>query len=234
MSNSKIDMTTTLSDGGVDFKVLKLGDGETTHTVLFAAGRGGDPMRHLALLQVLADKGCTIIAPHFEMMASPFPTEEELTSRAHRLIFSVQSLISGEASVAGIGHSIGATLLLGLAGGKLSTQMGKLPAFSSTLNFDRLALFAPATDFFRAPGALDAVHTDILAWAGEKDTITPPVQITFLKDALPSGANMKMRLAENAGHFTFMNELPPHIEDTHPDRDAFLANLTDEVTDFVL
>jgi hypothetical protein len=45
---------------------------------------------------------------------------------------------------------------------------------------------------------------------------------------------VEVRLVEEAGHFTFMHELPPHIVDSHPDRDAFLASLTDDVCRFVV
>jgi hypothetical protein len=42
-----------------------------------------------------------------------------------------------------------------------------------------------------------------------------------------------MRVVEGAGHFSFMNELPPQMTDPLPNRDAFLADLADSVGRFV-
>lgn len=102
------------------------------------------------------------------------------------------------------------------------------------INFDRLVLFTPAADFFRAPGALASVDAPILLWAGEKDTVTPPAQAAFLKEALEPGSPVEIRLVAEAGHFTFMHELPPHISDPHPDRNGFLTSFTDDVCRFVM
>jgi hypothetical protein len=81
-----------------------------------------------------------------------------------------------------------------------------------------LALLAPATDFFRGPGALDAVHLHILAWAGQRDAITPPSQVEFLKDALAGRGPVQVRAIEDAGHFSFMDVLPPQAAESLPDR----------------
>jgi len=62
----------------------------------------------------------------------------------------------------------------------------------------------------------------------------PPAQAAFLKEALEPGSPVEVRLAEEAGHFTFMHELPPHITDPHPDRNAFLVSLTDDVCSVVM
>ena len=226
--------TLTLYDGEDSFDVLNIGAAHGTHTVLFAAGRGGDPARHQAMLHSLAKRGCNVIAPRLAMLASPFPTQDELLTRSRRLAQAASSLIPEGSTLAGVGHSIGATILLGLAGGEIWTLAGKLPSLSARLDFVRLVLLTPATDFFRTPGALETVATEILAWAGTEDAITPPRQVAFLEETLPPSAPITTRLAENAGHFSFMHDLPPHIEDTHPDRATFLANLTDEVGEFVL
>ncbi|KFG69628.1 hypothetical protein JH26_09405 [Microvirga sp. BSC39] len=223
-----------LRDGPHSFEVVVLEAAQPSRTALFAAGRGGDPRRHLPLLQALAQHGCTVVAPHFEPMASPVPREDEMQARTRRLELAVRSFAQEDLPIAGIGHSIGATMVLVMAGGHAQTLAGQRVSVASTINFDCLVLFTPAMDFFRAPGALASVDAPILSWAGAKDTVTPPAQAAFLKEALEPRSPVEVRLVEEAGHFTFMHELPPHIVDSHPDRDAFLASLTDDVCRFVV
>jgi predicted dienelactone hydrolase len=98
---------------------------------------------------------------------------------------------------------------------------------------DRLVLTAPATDFVRAPGALDGVRAPILAWAGSADAIATPQQVRLLERALAPRVPVETRVVEGAGHFSFMNVLPPGVSETLPDRDAFLADLAIEVGRFV-
>lgn len=86
-------------------------------------------------------------------------------------------------------------------------------------------------DFFAAPGALDEVCTPIQAWAGSLDSVTPPSQTEFLKNSL--GALVDARFIEGAGHFSFMNELPPNVVDTADERELFLAKLNLEVSKFL-
>jgi fermentation-respiration switch protein FrsA (DUF1100 family) len=95
-------------------------------------------------------------------------------------------------------------------------------------------LLAPATDFFLPPGALDAVRTPVLAWVGTQDLITPPLQTERLKQALEGRAPVDEHIIAGAGHFSFMNQLPPNVTDTLPDRDAFLADLAAAVARFIL
>lgn len=231
MENGFRLQTSLLSDGPIPFDVTLLEAAAPCRVVLFAAGRGGNPLRHLPLLRCLAEQRCTVIAPHFEQLASPIPAEEELHSRARRLDVAVRSLAPAALPIAGVGHSMGAAMLLMLAGGQAWTLARKQILLESGISFDKLALFAPPTDFFRAPGALDAVHTPILVWAGSMDVITPPAQAEFLRDVL--GARVEVRVVDGAGHFTFMNEPPPHVVDPHPDRNAVLASLAAEVGQFI-
>jgi len=124
-------------------------------------------------------------------------------------------------------------MLLVMAGGHAQTLAGPRVSVALQINFDRLVLFTPATDSM-TPSALGSVNTPILLWAGGRDTVTPPAQAAFLKEALESRSPVEVRLVEEAGHFTFMHELPPHVADTHPDRNAFLASLTSDVCHFVM
>ena len=222
-----------LSDGGDPFEVTILEAAEPSHVVLFSVGAGGNPERHLPLLKTLADHGCSVAAPHFERLVSLIPTESDLLLRARRLRLALDYVMRPGHPVAGVGHSIGATMLLALAGAQAWTRAGQCVSITPDKRFDRLVLLAPATDFFRVPGALDGVRLPILAWAGTKDEITPPAQAEFLNNAIKAPATVEVHIVESAGHFTFMNDPPPHTTDPLPNRDAFLADLAGTVCRFV-
>jgi len=124
-------------------------------------------------------------------------------------------------------------MLLALAGGRVWLSQGQRLSIASDRRLERLALLAPATDFFRGPGGLDGVNSPILAWAGQRDTITPPAQAEFLKDALGGRVPVEVRVTEDAGHFSFMDVPPPQATESLPDRAAFLAELAATVRAFV-
>jgi alpha-beta hydrolase superfamily lysophospholipase len=135
--------------------------------------------------------------------------------------------------VAGVGHSIGATILLGLVGGQLWMRAGQCISIPPEARMDRLVLLAPATDFFQGPGSLDAVRTPILAWAGSSDVLTPPERVKLLEQVLGTRVPVEVRVVEGAGHFSFMDVPPPQTTEPLPDRNAFLAELHSEVCHFV-
>jgi hypothetical protein len=70
--------TQTLQDGAESFIVSVHEAAENSPVVLFAVGAGGQPERHATLLDALAESSCTVVAPHFERLASPIPTEADL------------------------------------------------------------------------------------------------------------------------------------------------------------
>lgn len=224
--------TISLHDGPQSFEVTVLEATTPSRTVLFAAGRGGNPQRHLGLLTSLARHGCTVVAPHFEMIA-PTPAEDDLLLRARRLTLALAAVADDALPVAGVGHSIGATLLLALAGARIWMRSGNQPEIPHRQRFDRLVLLAPATDFVRAPGSLDTVSVPIFAWAGTQDAFTPPARVELLEQAMGDRAPVEVRIVEGAGHFSFMNSPPPHTTEPLADREAFLAELAVEVGRFL-
>ena len=223
-----------LNDAADAFDVTILEAAEPSRVVLFSVGGGGNPERHLPLLTALADHGCTVAAPHFERLVSPIPTQNDLALRVRRLRLALDYVMRPGMSAAGVGHSIGATVLLVLAGAEAWTLAGQRVSVASDPRLDRLALLAPATDFFRAPDALDGVHVPICTWAGTKDEMTPSAQAAFLKDEIGARVPVDVHIVEGAGHFSFMNAPPPQTVEPLPDRDAFLARLGDQVCRFVM
>lgn len=222
-----------LKDEAGPFDLTVLEAAEPVRVVLFAVGAGGNPERHLPLLTALVEHGCTVVAPHFERLVVPAPNNDDLLLRARRLSLALNFVARPGLPVAGVGHSIGAAMLLALVGGQVWMRAGDRLSIALDGRIDRLALFTPAMDFFRAPNALDAVRTPILAWAGTKDAITPPAQTEFLKHALKADVPVQVRVVEGAGHFSFMHVLPPQIADPLPNRDVFLADLSATVCRYI-
>jgi pimeloyl-ACP methyl ester carboxylesterase len=201
--------------------------------VLFAAGAGGNPERHLGLLEALADEGSTIIAPHFERLASSRPAAEELLTWARRLALSLDAVAREDLPVFGVGHSIGATLLLALAGGQMWLGPDMKLQIPLLARLQRLVLMAPPTGFFQAPGALNSVRTPIMVWAGTEDVMIPVDQLRYLQDELATHIPVELKVAAGAGHYSFMNVLPPGVVDPLADRDAFLDSLNQSIGDYV-
>jgi pimeloyl-ACP methyl ester carboxylesterase len=215
------------------FDVTVLEVERPSRVVLFAVGGGGNPERHGPLLAALTERGCKVAAPHFERMVSPMLTDTDLLLRARRLKLALDAVAVVGVPTVGVGHSIGAAMLLALAGARMWTgPCGPLP-ITPDARIERLALMAPATGFFQAQGALDAVRVPILAWAGTKDVITPPSQAELLRDNLANRLSVEIRVVEGAGHFSFMNAPPPGAAEPLSDRDGFLATLARELGDFI-
>lgn len=223
----------TLSDGDDCFEAFVLEPTEPRLLVLFAVGTGGDPERHLPLLQRLAAHGCLVVAPRFERMTSLAPSADALEMRGRRLLIAFRYVEQPHLPAAGIGHSIGATMLLMLAGAVASTMAAETIRIPSERRLARLALMAPATDFFRAPGALRAVTASIIAWAGTGDEITPPGTARMLESALQGIASVEVRIVANAGHFSFMDAPPPLAAEPLSDRRAVLDRIAEDIASFV-
>jgi len=191
----------TLYDDGATFEAIVLKSARPARIVLFAAGSGGDPQRYLPLLTSLAENGCTVIAPIFQRLVWPGTTAADLILRSRRLHIALNSVADSNMQVAGLGHSIGASLLLALAGGKMWMQVGQCLPIPHDERLNRLVLFTPPTDFFRAPDALASIEIPIQAWAGTLDTVTLPAQVEFLSDALHAQTSLDLHVVDGAGTF---------------------------------
>jgi alpha-beta hydrolase superfamily lysophospholipase len=220
-----------LKDDAEEFTVSVFQGPDASRTLLFAVGGGGTPGRHTPLLRSLAEQGCTVVAPHFERMTGRLVSGPELALRIRRVNLALAYASTAEQAIYGVGHSIGAAILIGLAGGQIWLHDGNRLDIGAGKRIKKMVVFTPAMDFFTAPCALDAVRTPIQAWAGSLDAITPPSQTAFLKNSL--GSLVDARVIEGAGHFSFMNELPPNLVDTIEDREPFLAHLNLEVGKFL-
>ena len=224
-----------LQDGTQSFNVSVHEATKNAPVVLFAVGAGGQPERHATLLETLAEFGCMIVAPHFERLASTVLPEEALTLRARRLSISLDALVRPGTPVAGVGHSIGAATLVALAGAQMWLGPDRrVNNIEPDSRLSRIALLAPPTGFFQAPGALDKVRVPILAWVGTADNITPPAQTERLAHAIRDWQTVDVRVTDGVGHFSFMDTLPPQTPEPLSNKQAFLREYSNEVCKFVV
>lgn len=223
----------TLQDGVDSFEVSVQGAATGSPVVLFAVGSGGQPERLSTLLDALAESGCLVVAPHFERLASTTPREEELALRARRLSLALDAFAGPSEKAIGVGHSIGATTLLAMAGAQMWIGPGRCVSIAPDSRLARLALLAPPTGFFQAPGALDAVRIPVLAWVGSADSITPPAQTAWLARAMRDWNTVDVRITEGAGHFSFMDTPPPHATEPLTNKHEFLLEYSSEICKFV-
>ncbi|MDV7023937.1 alpha/beta hydrolase [Atlantibacter subterranea] len=220
-----------IADRNFDVTLFQVRD--STKCILFASGLGGSPLRHMGLIQVFARHGISVVAPHFELLTSPFPTKSELIERVQRLDLAAEKFCTHYVSVSGVGHSLGAAILLIHAGAKARTSAREHVSFEGKSALDRLVLLTPPADFFSAHLSLVSVKAPVQIWAGDQDTITPPTQAHFLHQSLKVHSSSELHIVENAGHFTFMNTLPPQVIDPHPSRTDFLLRLGEKISRFV-
>jgi alpha-beta hydrolase superfamily lysophospholipase len=222
-----------LSDDDENFSVTFVKPTEPKIAVLFAVGAGGNPERHLPLLNALAQQGCAVVAPHFERFISTRPSPAELELRARRLRLALDAANPRELPVAGVGHSIGSAMLLALAGAQMWMSPNSKLEIKPDTRLKKLVLMTPATGFFQSPGALDALSLPMQVWAGSLDTVTPPEQALLIEQGTKGRATVDLRIKDGAGHFSFMNSPPPNTQEPLSDREQFLYEVTNEIIKFV-
>lgn len=226
-------MILTCTDGSTSFPVTVLGNDNSSHIALFAVGAGGLPARYSTLLEVLNEAGIKVIAPHFEPLTSPYPSQDELLLRAKRLLLAMDTFSHATANICGVGHSIGATILLAMSGAQMWLGPGQPLDIPAEARLKNLALLAPATGFFQAPGALDRLSLPITVRVGSEDTVTPVAQAQFLAQAAPQTLPIQLIVDQGAGHFSYMDNGPPRIPEPLQDKAAFLIRYSREVSHFL-
>ena len=222
-----------LQDGDDPFAVTVHHAAGHAPVVLFAAGAGGLPERYHTLLQTLADAGCSVMAPHFERLATPFPTQQELLLRARRLALALDAFATPGARIVGVGHSIGASTLLAMSGAALWLGPGARVPIPHDPRLGSLCLVTAPLGFFQAPEALSGVKVPLQVWAGGQDAITVSSQAQWLAQTVPASVSVDLRLVADAGHFSFMDAPPPQAVETVADKAAFLREFAGDVAQFV-
>ncbi|WP_068163093.1 alpha/beta hydrolase family protein [Rhodococcus phenolicus] len=205
--------------------VLVLGPENPRSTVLFAAGSGGDPSRYRTVLEALSDAGHRVLAPHHPRFTPHSASTAELLERPRSLqdALAQHGGDDGDLPVFAVGHSIGGWAALCLAGAVPRDRGGRTLTVPTEPRVSRLVLFAPPLGWFHGPGALDAVSVPVTVFMGERDEITPPATIEILRRGC---GQVDARVFARAGHFDFMDMLPPGVEpDPMLDHTVFLREL---------
>jgi predicted dienelactone hydrolase len=90
-------------------------------------------------------------------------------------------------------------------------QQSHLIAVDADQRVKALVLLAPASAWFKAPGALHALHHPILLWTAEHDPYTPPFHAEIIKSGVPDHSLIEHRIVANGSHFAFLSPFPAHL-----------------------
>ena len=96
----------------------------------------------------------------------------------------------------------------------------------------KLALLAPPTGFFRAPSSLRTIQIPIEVWIGSVDDVTPPSQSEWLAQQLKNQQIVNIHMTQSAGHFSFMDKMPPNVIEPLQDKQAFLRQYSSAICRF--
>jgi predicted dienelactone hydrolase len=229
--------------------------------VLISHGSGGSPATHRELACHLARRGFVVGVPEHPFNSrtdnSRAESVELLADRPHhlRLVadWFAQSHLAPHVDTdryAIVGHSIGGYTALAAAGGAPSCLPHEVPErrarpiqVTPDARVRAVVLLAPATPWFRLPGALSAVRVPILAVASYHDQQAPYFYMCQLVlDGVPDPSQVDYRLVERAGHYSFLSPWPealksaailPSQDPPGFDRPAFLAALYVDVSSFL-
>ena len=200
----------------------------TRCAVVFAAGRAGDPVRHQALLDRISDAGLTVVAPEF----APFPMGRarlgDLQARIDGLDDALAAL-PASTRIIGVGHSIGATLLLAKAGAHMWAGPGERVRVAPDARIAGLVLLAPPVGYFAAPGALEPLSIPIMLKVGVRDAVTPPASYAGLRLTLEGRLPLDFEVVDGADHFSFMDVRPPDQPEPMAAAETCRQHLADQI-----
>jgi predicted dienelactone hydrolase len=192
--------------------------------VLISHGTGGSPLVYRTLARFLARSGYVVAAPEHPRnnrnnneLAG---TVDILASRPRHLRIAADAAVAEFADstpprVAAIGHSLGGYTVLTLAGGRpkcfdweTKDRQEREVEVEHDARIDALVLLAPATVWFRDPGALSSVRIPILMLTGEKDHLAPELHGQLVLRGVGDPSQVDHRVIANAGHFAFTSPFP--------------------------
>lgn len=225
------------------------GDGDDHPVVVISHGTGSSPWLFRDLAAHLVRAGFVVALPEHtgdsRSDKSLAGTVEMMQRRPQQLRCVIDAL--GATRVAIVGHSMGGYTALAVAGGEpmaLPNQTADHRAHPVEVEHDpraaALVLFAPATPWFMAPGALANVRVPILLFTGDADPFAPRgfTEIVLRGVVGP----VEHRAIANAGHFACASpfpeamvsaSFPPSQDPPGFDRAAFQPILYAEVEAFL-
>lgn len=229
--------------------------------VLISHGSGGSPATHRELACHLARRGFIVGVPEHPFNNRNDNTRAEslelLADRPHHLRLVADWFFQSRLApylepqrYSIIGHSLGGYTALAAAGGVPTSLPHQSPdrlarriAVAADARVSALVLLAPATAWFRLPGALSAVHVPILMVASYHDFMAPYFfMCQLVVDGVPDPSKVDYRLVEQAGHYSFLSPwpaalaspaIPPSQDPPGFDRRVFLAQLYGDIEGFL-
>ena len=213
---------------------------------VIAHGSGGSHLLYRTIATYLAGAGWIVVCPEAPRDnrndRSLAHTDQALTNRCVHLTATLDVILADarlanwvDAKRVGlIGHSLGGAAALALAGGQPWSRAGSPIPVKADARFRAAVLLAPASDYYRAPGALAKAAIPLLVLAGEKDNITPARDIEAALRPLATASLKKFVVVPDAGHFSFLSpfpaslrrpDFPPGEDPPGFDREAFHREL---------
>lgn len=222
--------------------------------VIISHGGGGSHLLYRTIATHLAANGFVVVAPEHAgnnrrentLQHSP----ENVVRRVNHLSLTIDAVLTDPllgahvdaAAVAAIGHSIGGTAVLAMAGGvPWSRERVPLDVVPDE-RVRAVVLLAPATEWYQAPDSLSGVCLPLLVYAGSLDTMTPVWQAELVANGVDQSKPATVVIVEGAGHYAFLSPFPTQMNTpTFPpaqdppgfNREQFHARLAPEIGDFL-
>jgi predicted dienelactone hydrolase len=200
--------------------------------VVVSHGTGGSPLTHRMLGAHLARNGFVVALvehPRNNRDDDSLARTATILENRPRQVSAVidwfsdgplaESVVPGAAYI--IGHSLGGYTALALAGGKPTAFAIETPdhqphpvPVQRDEHVKALVLFAPATAWFMARGALSGVHLPILMVTGDQDHHAPSWHGKIVLDGVADKSLVEHTVVHLAGHFSFLSPFPPAMRNS--------------------
>jgi predicted dienelactone hydrolase len=183
-------------------------------------GAGGSHLLYRSIATHLARSGWIVACPEAPRDnrndRSLAYTDQAVTNRCLQLTTTLDALFShaqlgptaDRQRVGLVGHSLGGCAALALAGGQPWSRHGTPIPVQPDARFKAAVLMAPASAYYRAPGALAKVAVPLLVLAGEKDDVTPADDIRQTLQPVVAAAPCEFVVVKDAGHYSFITPFP--------------------------
>lgn len=230
--------------------------------VLISHGTGGTPLVYRTLARHLVRNGFIVGLPEHPFNNRNNNTKEgtvdNLTLRPRHLSMAVDWFFNSRDfsghiksdAVSLIGHSMGGYTALAAVGGVPTSFPHESPDGQPHLihvtpdsRIKSIVLLAPATVWFKAKRALNAVDIPILMFVGEKDPYTPYFHGEIILNGVPDPEKVEHKIVKNAGHYSFLSPFPenminpgfpPSQDPPGFNREHFHQEMNAEITEFLL
>lgn len=187
---------------------------------IISHGSGGSHLLYRGIATHLARAGWIVACPEAPRDnrndRSLAYTDQSIISRCVHLSKTLDAITGHETlgsaadaqRVGLVGHSLGGCAALALAGGQPWFRNHTPIPVQPDSRFRAAVLMAPATAYYRGPGALEKVSGRFLVLTGEKDVVTPSEEIRQDLRGLPTTVSCDLVVIPRAGHFSFLSPFP--------------------------